>query len=529
MIALLIATTLAQPTLPAVSNAEAFPQTVSQQNTLAATNGFPIARQVQIGSNEILHPQDVRSLPGELDAVPVFNSNSPEIVRQPGILLSTFPAAGKRYPSAHLNFPFKGRFDVFAHHIARTDQPDTTPTLYNALLVYNPSSTETVTLDILKAASFLGTPDAPYINLPSMVQNPIGRVFSGPGARVTDALLRSNRQPNWPTHLTIAPKSSELLMNLPVPVPRPAAARVRMAPVGQVLLPSFIQKKRSYSRIRLNHTSSSNARSTMMQLQSSDKVYMAYMALYAPVFPTGQEGVPRKTDWENLLVNSPLVRPRDTTPTPLESNVERFFYGRVAGVSRGSQWGATIADKSRGKRLSLPQPGEAFSYGLNTVQRGTFGTRQIQSAPMLARYPDTAYRAHGNYGVHYQLKLPLYNPSKRTKRVALSIQTPVKQDLWGQGLRFLRSLTGQVFFRGTVRVQYRDDANLRRVLYYHLNQRQGQQGEPLTLLSLQKKEEKLVEVDYMYPPDATPPQVLTVQTLEESQQPQQAAYDPQLR
>jgi hypothetical protein len=131
--------------------------------------------------------------------------------------------------------------------------------------------------------------------------------------------------------------------------------------------------------------------------------------------------------------------------------------------------------------------------------------------------------------VHYQLKLPLYNPSKRTKRVALSIQTPVKQDLWGQGLRFLRSLTGQVFFRGTVRVQYRDDANLRRVLYYHLNQRQGQQGEPLTLLSLQKKEEKLVEVDYMYPPDATPPQVLTVQTLEESQQPQQAAYDPQLR
>jgi hypothetical protein len=127
------------------------------------------------------------------------------------------------------------------------------------------------------------------------------------------------------------------------------------------------------------------------------------------------------------------------------------------------------------------------------------------------------------------LRLPLYNPSKRTKRVALSIQTPVKQDLWGQGLRFLRSLTGQVFFRGTVRVQYRDDANLRRVLYYHLNQRQGQQGEPLTLLSLQKKEEKLVEIDYMYPPDATPPQVLTVQTLEESQQSQQAAYDPQLR
>jgi hypothetical protein len=148
---------------------------------------------------------------------------------------------------------------------------------------------------------------------------------------------------------------------------------------------------------------------------------------------------------------------------------------------------------------------------------------------MLARYSDTAFLAHGNYGVHYQLKLPLYNASKENKRISLTIQTPVKQDLGVQGLRFLRALSGQIFFRGTVRVQYRDDANLRRVLFYHLHQRQGQQGEPLALLNLDKKEERLVELDYMYPPDATPPQVLTVQTLENISQPQQAAYDPQPR
>jgi hypothetical protein len=533
MISLLIATALAQPKLPlATAKVETASDHQSAQSTIyAAANGYPIARQVQIGANEVLQPQDIRSLPGGLDTVPLFNSNSPEVVRQPGILLSTFPSAGKRFPNAHLNFGFKGRFDVFAHHIARTDQPDTTPTVYNAILVYNPSSTHTVNLDILQAASFLGTPDAPYITLPAMVQNPIGRVFSGPGARVMDAVLRSNRQPSWPSRISIAPKSSELLMNLPVPVPRPAATRIRMAPVGQVLIPSLLQHRRMLAGtgIRLNRAPSSNARSTMMRLQSSDQVHMAYLAMHAPVFQNGQEGIPAKQAWENLLVNSPLVRPRDITPSPLNSSTDPFFYGRVAGVSKGSQWQAKITDTPRNKRLTLPKPGQAFSYGLSTLQRGTFGTQQIQSAPMLARYSDTAFLAHGNYGVHYQLKLPLYNASKENKRISLTIQTPVKQDLGVQGLRFLRALSGQIFFRGTVRVQYRDDANLRRVLYYHLHQRQGQQGEPLALLNLDKKEERLVELDYMYPPDATPPQVLTVQTLENLSQPQQAAYDPQPR
>jgi hypothetical protein len=34
-------------------------------------------------------------------------------------------------------------------------------------------------------------------------------------------------------------------------------------------------------------------------------------------------------------------------------------------------------------------------------------------------------------------------------------------------------------------------------------------------------------LDYMYPPDATPPQVLTVQTLDDNPFPQQSAYGNQ--
>lgn len=53
-----------------------------------------IAQQAQT----IAVPQTVRPLPGSLDNVPVFNSNSPELIQTDGILLSTFPPGGKASP-----------------------------------------------------------------------------------------------------------------------------------------------------------------------------------------------------------------------------------------------------------------------------------------------------------------------------------------------------------------------------------------------------------------------------------------------
>jgi hypothetical protein len=50
---------------------------------------------------EVLQPQEVRPLPGKLDDVPVFNSNSPELVQTEGILLSTFPPRQKSTSAAH--------------------------------------------------------------------------------------------------------------------------------------------------------------------------------------------------------------------------------------------------------------------------------------------------------------------------------------------------------------------------------------------------------------------------------------------
>ncbi|MCG9892150.1 MAG: DUF3370 domain-containing protein [Thermosynechococcaceae cyanobacterium MS004] len=496
---------------------------IARQMSIASANGYPIARQVLISDREVLQPQDIRPLPGGLNSIPVFNSNSPEAVRSPGILLSTFPGEGKQNPSAHLGYTFQGRFDLFAHHIAKTDKPDTTPTLYNGILIYNPSPSRSITLNVLKAASFLGTPDAPYIDLPSLLENPFGRVFSGPGGRLTDALLRNNRQAHWPSRITLGPKQSSMLMNLPIPVPRPAFARLPWNPNSRIMIPSLIQQNPALNRIQLNSASSSNTRSTLMELHSTGPLYMAYLAMHAPVSPTGQEGIPQKSDWENLVIKGDLVNPRDRPPSPLGTRTDRFYYGRVSGVSQGSQWHAQVTDTPKSKKLTIPAGGEAFSYGLSTLPRGTFGTGQIQSAPMIKRYPDTAYLSHGNYGVHYHLTLPLYNPRKVEEHVAISIQTPLKQDVWDKGLRFFRALPEQAFFRGTVRLRYSSDG-VPQQRYFHITQRQGQQGEPLAILKMNPKESQLVSLDYYYPPDATPPQVLTVQTLANPPLTQQSAY-----
>jgi hypothetical protein len=523
----LVAAVIAEgPILPTFANPVA-PKKTAQLISLPSVNGYPVARQEWIGGRELLQPQDIRPLPGGLDAIPVFSSNSPEAIRQPGILLSTFPPQGKADPNAHLNFPLQGRFDVFAHHIAKTDKPDTTPTLYNGILIYNPSATKMITIVVLKAGSFLGNPEAPYIPLQPFLENPLGRIFSGPGSRLADALLRNYRLPHWPSRIYIPPKSSQMLMNLPTPVPRPAfakmAALAALAP-RRAMLTNLRQKNAPQVPILLNKASSSNTRSSIFQLQSDGPVYMAYLAMHASVSPTGIESIPQKSDWENLVLTGKLVQPRDLSPSSIDSEGSQYYYGRVSGISRGSQWQAKVTDTPRSRRLTIPQVGEAFSYGLNTLPRGTFGTGQIQSAFMLTRYPDTALMSHGNYGVHYDVSLPLHNPTNSPQQVAVSIQSPIKQSRWAKGLHFLRNLSEQVFFRGTVRVRYKDDSGNPQIRYYHLNLRQGQQGEPLAMVTLPPREDRLVSVDYIYPPDASPPQVLTVQTLAATSPTQRSAY-----
>lgn len=429
---------------------------------------------------EILKPQQVLPLPGGLNQIPTFNSNSPEVVLNEGILLSTFPSKGMKSPNAHLNFPFNGRFDIFAHHIAKAEPANNLRTLYLGILLSNPTS-QPVTIEILQGASYLSQPDAPFIELPSVVENPRGNVYSGPGSRVMSDVLRGQRQVGIPATITLPPKGSQMVLNAPIPV--------------RSLQPPL------------------NGRSTLLRLRSNGTVYAASLALFAKENPDGSERAPSLAAWQEVLRNGSLVTPRDRTPTPPE-RTGGIIYGRVAGVAQGTEWQAQIANNNSRTDLNIPQPGQAYSYGISTLIGGKLGINQVQSAPMLVRYPDTAYQAHGNYGIEYDLNLPLYNQTNQTQTVTLSLQTPIKEDkLSRSGLRFFDPLPRQVFFRGTVRIRYNDDNGIPQTRYVHLVQRRGQMGEPLATLKMPQATRRLVQVDFLYPPDATPPQVLTISTL----------------
>ncbi|HEY9794304.1 MAG TPA: DUF3370 domain-containing protein, partial [Leptolyngbyaceae cyanobacterium] len=275
---------------------------------------------------EIVQPQQVRAIPGKLDDVPVFNSNSPELVQKEGILLSTFPPNGKASPAAHLNFLFQGRFDIFAHHIAKAATPEDLRTLYLGIIVYNPSQ-EPVTVDILQTASYLSQPDAPFIELPPVVDNPAGAVYAGPGSRVMSDILLGRHQADFPPQLVIPPQQSQMLLNLPIPV------RTLEPPI--------------------------NGRSTLMRLRSNGMVYVASLARYAPLDADGNERSPTLEEWQQLLDQGELSGPRDRAPTPPEITKGQIIYGRVAGVAQGSRWQAQLVDSPTTQSLTIPQPGQA--------------------------------------------------------------------------------------------------------------------------------------------------------------------------
>jgi len=212
---------------------------------------------------EIVVPRQVRPLPGQLDDTLQFNSNSPELVGSEGILLSTFPPAGKQHPAAHLDVALAGRFDVFAHHVFRAVSPDNLTSLYLGIVLHNPGP-QPVTVQVTSAASYLSQPDAPFIALPGWMENADGSVFAGPGSRAMSDVLRGRRSDAFPDRLVIPPGEYRLLLNAPIPV--------------ATLDPPL------------------NGRSTLARLRSNGPVYAASLALFARRDANGEEQAPTLED-----------------------------------------------------------------------------------------------------------------------------------------------------------------------------------------------------------------------------------------
>ncbi|MBE9141722.1 DUF3370 domain-containing protein [Planktothrix mougeotii] len=436
---------------------------------------------------EIIADNEVRPLPGKLDEVLMFNSNSPEWIKQEGILLSTFPGGWRGDPEAHLEYRLTGEFEVFAHHFTHT--PPDLKTLYLGLIVHNPDA-EPVTVEVLTAASYLLEPDAPFKEKPAISDNTKGEIYSGPGIRAVDDVLREKRQSEFPETLELGPGESQMLMNLPIPVKG---------------LDRPVNGRSTFMRLKVRGQTDDSAPAS---------IYMASLALFAKMHPDGKERAPTLEEWQQLLDNGTLAQPRDQIPTPPEQTGGQLIYSRVAGVQEGAKWDADIVDEGK-DFLTIPDRGKGISFPISTVRAGTLGTKQVQAAPLIVRYPDTAYESHGNYGVHYDLHLPLLNATDETQRVTITLETPFKEEnLSKNGLIFRQPPLNFPFFRGTIRLRYEDEQEKTVIKYLHLWHRRGQIVDPLVKLKLNPQSSRFVRVDFRYPPDATPPQVLTIKTLD---------------
>ena len=320
----------------------------------------------------LVRPQTVTPLPGALDGVLVVNDNNPELITAPGILLSTFPAAGRPEPRAHLDVALNGRFDLFSHHVYAGKPESLDSTLWLAVLA-QPRGTEPVTLKLLGGSTALSQatdrvqPSAPFLPLPAVLPQD-GSTFSGPGSRVATELLIRQRSPLLPDQWQLPPNRATTLVVLPLPV--------------KGLDPLL------------------NGRNLQLRLQSSGPVSVATLA----AFGTGDQPPPPES-WAALL-NGPLS-PKEHSPTPRGSKGQ-LIYSRVSGVQVGSVWRTTLTDP--GKRW-LSASRAPISWPISSLERGSLGSGQVQTAELQALYPGTAWAAHGNYGVEYDLSIPLRNDS----------------------------------------------------------------------------------------------------------------------
>lgn len=444
-----------------------------------------LAVPANLASETTCQPTDMRALPGRLDKIEVLNSNSPEVVQTPGILVSTLSPDDKTTPAAHLNHSFSGRFDIFAHHIAKSDATGDLTTLHLGILLYNPGNYP-AKVDLLEGASYVSQPDAPFVALPSAIDNAAGDIYAGPGDRVTNDVLRGKLQrESFPASVEVPARGYALVASLPIPV--------------KGLTPPL------------------NGRSALLHLSASSSVQAATLAMFAKKNEDGTERMPSLEEWKELAIGGQLAGPREKSASAPDATGP-IIYGRVSGVGVGSTWTARLSDNNgKSSQLKLAPIGQSISFPISSVTGGTFGTGQIHSAKLLLREPDTAYAAHGNYGIKYDITIPLVNNERTDVMALIRLQTPIKKDSNEGKLTFFKEPSPRVFFRGTVKSSYIDSQQIRHEKFTHLVQHQGEQGIPLVGQYLKPKERRTVHLEFYYPPDATPPQVVTIESTDPAQ------------
>lgn len=387
--------------------------------------------------------QGVLPLPGGLDQVPVLNSNHPEIITGPGIAVSTLPGKG-----AHLDYAFRGPFEVFTHHQNRSKR-----NLFQALVLHNPSDHPVKVQVGPSAASF--TDAAPYRDHGgSPASDPWGWRSSGPGDVTAGKFLRGARAIQAES-ITLKPGETRVVHSLLIPPKNEGTGQFRFTADGPV-----------------------------------------HGAVVIEDAPPTQASVKARLAAGKLLDR----HPEDKLPTPPGAPGQLIF-GRVSGVQTGAAWRATATNDGEGKVFRVTAQNTSQSYLIVGKRSNTLGTGQDHAAPLTRRYEDTAYAAHGNYGVTYEVALPVRNEAKDTREVRIFFDSP------GQPLPLSR------VFRGQVAIDITDAKGRTTTQYVHVSQRAGDKGEaPLTTVQLPPGEGRTIKVRLVYPANSTPPHALRIET-----------------
>ena len=379
-------------------------------------------------------------LPGSLDTVPEVNSNHPEILLGTGIALSTMPGS----PDRHLDFDLQGPFGFFSAH-----QNGSTDRMVQAIVLANPGS-EAVSVAIGRSAAYT-TREAPFRDRgENTMLDPARTYTSGPGDATASAILRGQGSlVNGPIRL--APGEVRVLWQRPLD---PGVA-------------SMVQ----------------------LQLRSDGPVHMA--ELFGPREFDTDSATRMWLDGQRVPPD-----PRDRPPTPPGATGGVLIYGRVAGVQRGETWKGTIVTPGK-TAIELDDRPVVRAFAVDTALAKTLGTGQVQSAPLVRRYADSAYASHGNYGVTYELELPLAHRGQYPVDCALFFDSPGKV---GTGPSRV--------FRGEVEVS--EAGQTRR---FHISQKSGEMGNvPIFQTRMEPGEARRVKVRLVIPADITPAQALRLQS-----------------
>ena len=218
----------------------------------------------------------------------ILNDNNPELIKGPGILLSTFDGQqgykGRPLgePSAHLNTALSGPFELFSHHVYAGTPESLDSTLWLAV-VAAPRGKAPVKLRVVAGSTALSQsvdadqPAAPFLPLPALMEQGTTPIYAGPGSRVAAELLAHQRSPLVPEGWTLPEGQLSTLMVLPLPV--------------RGLDPLL------------------NGRNLQLRLHSDGPVDVATLAAFGPV-----DRPPDPAIWKQLLEGG--LSPKEHRPTP---------------------------------------------------------------------------------------------------------------------------------------------------------------------------------------------------------------------